>query len=1018
MTYNKLNITIGWILFVLTSTLYLITIEPTVSLWDCGEFITAAYKLEICHAPGAPFFILLGRIFSLFAGNDTTMVAMMVNSVSAIASAFTIIFLFWTITWFARKTVSKSGMKNPVTKLYILGSGVIGSIAFMVSDSFWFSAVEGELYALSSLLTAIVFWAILKWETEQNESKKFKWILLIAYLIGLSIGVHLLNLLAIPAIGLVYYFKNYKPSIKGLFVALIVSCIILACIVFVFIPGIVKVAGWFELLFVNGFNLPYHSGAVAYIILIISVFIFLLYYSYQKRKAFLYNIVTAILFLFLGYSSYITIIIRSNANPPIDQGNPENVFSLLYYLNREQYGSRPLIYGAYYNAPVKSTSERYTYIQYNGKYVKEPMNPDVEYDKRFYSFFTRMHDRSDDKKEAYNNWLRTGRKVKTIDRNDNAQFITIPSFKDNLKYFFKYQIGHMYFRYFMWNFAGRQNDILSHGSIIHGNWLSGIKFIDEFRLGTQEELPDYLANNKARNKYYCLPLILGLIGLIYHHKKNKQGFLIVSLLFILTGIAIVVYLNEVPVIPRERDYVYTGSYYAFSVWIGLGVLATCKFVEQKIKKSSHSIIAASAILCSLFILVPINILKENFDDHDRSNRYIARDLASNYLNSCDRDAILFTTADNDTYPIWYAQEVEGIRKDIRVILSPFIHFEWFVDQIKKESYDSNKVNISFTRDKLVQGKRDYMPILSKINRSVELKTLLEFVANDHSKTKLGTYDSNLVDYLPSKKYHIPIHKKNIIDSGIANLTNINQFPDSISASIKGNYLTRGELIILDIIAQNEWKRPIYFLNNIIPRKLGLENYLKKEGFAYRLIPFKNNSEKLYDNSEKQFQKFAHQFSWGNMDDENVYIDYTSVRSISLILRYRETFGQIAADLIANNEFEKAEKTLDTCTRLFSSGNIPHDIFSPTLIDLYHQINQNEKANQNFNELEQDIKTRLDYFKQFGKRHAQNIEYDIRTNLYIYQQLVQLSHKFSYAINKELENNLRTYIEYWQGLSII
>ncbi|MFP4019559.1 MAG: DUF2723 domain-containing protein, partial [Bacteroidales bacterium] len=661
--YKFLNIITGWGVFLIALIVYLLTIEPTASFWDCGEFIASAYKLEVGHPPGAPLFMLLGRFFTIFAGGPEN-AAKMVNTLSATASAFTILFLFWSITHLVIRMMNKKYDElNFPEILAVLGSGLVGALAYTFSDTFWFSAVEAEVYATSSLFTAIVFWAILKWENESDKRKSQRWIILIAYLLGLSIGVHLLNLLAIPAIVFVYYFKKYEPSFKGLVEAVLLSLIILAAVMYGIIPGVPYLASRVELLFVNTAGLPFNSGLFFFIFLLACLVIWGIYYTHKKRKYVLNTIFLSFAVILIGYSSYATILIRSSANPPMDQNNPENIFNLIRYLNRDQYGDRPLFYGHYYNAPVTDREQgKPVYAREDGKYVVVDYTTKLKYDSRFTGLFPRMYSNESQHVKDYESWVDIkGKQLRVNNNQGKTEQRTVPSVGSNLAFFFKYQVGHMYFRYFMWNFSGRQNDIQGHGNVRDGNWITGISSFDNKRLGDQHLLPDNLKENPARNTYYMLPFLLGLLGFFYHSKKDPKNFFVILMLFIFTGIAIVYYLNQTPHQPRERDYAYAGSFYAFSIWIGFSVVAVF-YSLKKILKPLY------AVLLAIFglLFVPGLMAFENWDDHDRSGRYTTRDFAANYLNSCRPHAILFTNGDNDTFPLWYAQEVEGIRTDVRV----------------------------------------------------------------------------------------------------------------------------------------------------------------------------------------------------------------------------------------------------------------------------------------------------------------------------------------------------------------
>ena len=718
--YRKYNLILGWGVFLISLVVYLMTIEPTASFWDCGEFIATAFKMEVGHPPGAPFFMVLGRFFTLFAGGDVMKVAVTVNVLSAMASAFTILFLFWTLSHLVKKFFSAEEVNKPVNMVAIFGSALVGALAYTFTDSFWFSAVEAEVYSTSSLFTAVVFWAILKWENVADEPGANRWIILIAYLMGLSIGVHLLNLLTIPAIIFVYYFRKYKPSVRGVLASLIVAVAILGLVMYILIPGLTAVAAKFELLFVNGFGMPFNSGVIVYALLLFGAMIFGIYYTHKKGNVLWNTIILGLFVVVIGYSSYAIIVIRSAANTPLDESNPDTVFSLLSYLNREQYGDNPLVYGAFFNSrPSGVEQDKPSYYKGEDEYYPVDKNREYVYDSEMKGFFPRMWSTQARHANEYIYWARMNEsELYDVRRDeqgnpvmnqfgeysyDRSKPIAIPSFTENLRFFFRYQIGYMYLRYFMWNFSGRQNDIQGQGELTKGNWISGIKFIDQARLGPQSSQPDVVVDNKGRNKYYMLPLLLGLIGAWYNYKKHNQYFWVITLLFVLTGVAIAVYLNQYPIQPRERDYAFAGSFYAFAIWIGIGVAALIDWIS----KQKPSVIKAGAVVLASLILVPGIMAKENWDDHDRSHRYTAPAFARNFLNSCLPDAIMFTNGDNDTFPLWYVQEVEGYRTDVRIVNLSYLTADWYIEQMKQTFYDSYALPISMTKEQFIQGKRDY-----------------------------------------------------------------------------------------------------------------------------------------------------------------------------------------------------------------------------------------------------------------------------------------------------------------------
>jgi len=1011
------NILTGWFIFFIATIVYLLTIEPTTSFWDCGEFISSAFKLEVGHPPGAPFFMLLARFFSLFAGSNVTNVAAMINSLSALVSAFTILFLFWTITHLAGKFFKNNRDKNKTGHFLILGSGIVGALAYTFSDTFWFSAVEGEVYATSSLFTAVVFWAILKWENVADEKYANRWLILICYLMGLSIGVHLLNLLAIPAIVFVYYFRKYKPSKKGLISAALVSIVLLGTIMYIIIPGVVRLATIFELLCVNVLHLPYHSGAIVYIIILITLIAWSIRYTVKKQKVILNTIITGITVILIGYSSYALILIRSDANPPMDQSNPDNLFSLLSYLNREQYGSRPLIHGQYYSAPLRDIKDgKRLYARKDGKYIITMRKPEYVYDTRFMTLFPRMYGREDQHIQAYKEWAEIkGINLTLRDGQGGSRQVTKPVFGENLKFFFRYQLGHMYFRYFMWNFAGRQNDIQGHGSILKGNWLSGINFLDEWRLGDQENIPGHLKNNPARNRYYLLPLILGLSGLIFHYNRDKKNFWVIMLLFFFTGIAIVIYLNQTPHQPRERDYAYAGSFYAFSIWIGLGVYAIAKYMNKILP---YRLSVGISVLAG-FIFVPLLMAFENKNDHDRSGRYTARDFAGNYLNSCAPNAILFTNGDNDTFPLWYAQEVEGIRTDVRVVNLSYLGGDWYIDQMKIKAYESDPVPFSLNKDKYIQGTRDVVLFIEKINGYYDLKELIDFVASDTRKTKTPSpfARDELLDFFPTKKFLLKVDSANVLNNGTVPFKLAGKILKEMKWEYPSEFVYKNDLMVLDLLANNNWNRPIYIAITVPGSAyMGLEDFFQVEGLAYRIVPVKvDEVDGFYGRieSEIMYDNLMNKFKWGGSTDPEVYLDENNKRMLS---NFRSSFTRLAFKFIKEEKNDSARKVINRSMELFPNERVPYGYFSVQIPEVYYRLGNIEEANKVATEIADMFISELDYFFSLERRFSKTLQREKQLGLQILQELIQLTELFQQdELNNQLEEKFNAfYVLYRKG----
>ncbi|MCF8345881.1 MAG: DUF2723 domain-containing protein, partial [Bacteroidales bacterium] len=902
--FRRYNLVLGWFSFLIALIVYMLTIEPSVSLWDCGEFIASSYKLQIGHPPGAPLYMLLGRVFSLFA-SDPANVAKMYNALSAASSAFTILFLYWTIAHLLRKIFIKTEGDHHLTHyILVMGSAFIGAMAYTFSDTFWFSAVEAEVYATSSLFTAVVFWAILKWENIADQEYSNRWLILIAYLIGLSIGVHLLNLLAIPAIVLVYYFRKYPVTRKGIIKAILVSLVLLGSIMYIIIPGIVQAGTYFELIFTNGFGLHYNTGLLVYFILLLALLAYGIYRTqFVKKRVLLNTILTGIAVILIGYSSYALIIIRSTAQPPMNENRPDNAFALLSYLNREQYGDRPLVFGNQYNAEIESveyTKPLYILNKETNRYEVGSRKAELNY-KEGKILFPRMYSPSGQHRQSY------------------VQYGTIkdpknPTYLDNIEFFLRYQVGHMYLRYFMWNFVGRQNDVQSHGGILDGRVVSGIKGVDSLWLGNQDKLTEEMVNHPARNTYYFLPLILGLIGLFFHLRKHLKDFWVVLFLFVLTGIAIVVYLNQSPIQPRERDYAYAGSFYAFSIWIGMGVAGLSVILQRWLKMRTAAIF--SFIIA--FLGVPVLMATQNWNDHDRSGRYVARDIAKNYLESCDENAIIYTVGDNDTFPLWYLQEVEGIRTDVRVVNMMLFNTEWHIDQMKMKAYKSEPLPLSLPNSKYRDGTNNSL-IVRENERWATVDYISNFIKSNNAQTQLTLRNGNKVDYIPTHKIVIEVDSATVVENGIVKPEDADKIEDDVRFQLTPNeQILKGNMAQLDIFAQNDWKRPIYFTAGGFDGSMGLEPYYQLDGLAYQVVPIRTPQESILVmgriDPEKMYNIVMNKFSWGRMNAEDVTLDYYSVRTLSVI-RFRNLHTRLALPLLEKGERIKAVEVLDRCMEL-------------------------------------------------------------------------------------------------------
>ena len=1074
--YKLVNNVLGWLTFFVAAFVYCSTIEPTASFWDCPEFITTGYKLEVGHPPGAPFFMLTANLFSQFA-SDPSQVARMVNTMSALLSATTILFLFWSITHLARKLILKDWSELTLGKLIAIeASGLVGALIYTFSDTFWFSAVEGEVYAYSSAFTAIVFWLILKWEDHADEPHSDRWLVLIAYMTGLSIGVHLLNLLCLPAIVLVYCYRRFPNiELKGSLIALVGSFILVAAVLYGVVPGIITVAGWFELLFVNTLGCPFNTGEIIYIVLLVAIVIWAIYESYvdksfkrqnvsfvlavgmlgipfrgmtwsaailglvilaaiyfglnyrKKIGKDLVPVVTSrfkntallcMLMLMIGYSSYAVIVIRSAANPPMDQNSPEDVFTLGSYLSRDQYGDSPLLYGQAYTSQVaydvdgnmcvpkhKEGAAIWQRKEKASKDEKDSYFVVSHKDKIIYAqnmLFPRMH--SSAHAGAYENWMGgvEGTQV-PYDRCGEPVMVKMPTQMENIRFFLSYQCNFMYWRYFMWNFAGRQNDIQGNGEPEHGNWITGISFIDDWMLGDQSKMPAELKANKGHNVFYCLPLLLGLIGLFWQAWRGQRGirqFWVVFFLFFMTGLAIVLYLNQTPQQPRERDYAYAGSFYAYAIWCGLGVLAIYDMLKKKIKGNDVAVAGVVGVAC---LLVPIQMASQTWDDHDRSGRYTCRDFGQNYLMTLQDkgNPIIFTNGDNDTFPLWYNQETEGVRTDARVCNLSYLQTDWYIDQMKRPAYDSPSVPITWPRIDFCSGTNDYIEVKPGMKQQ-----LLEFYRDYPQEARAAFGDDpfelkNILKYwvrskdsdthiIPTDTLYITIDKEAVRRSGMMMASDT--IPDRMVISLAGKRaIYKNDLMMLEMLAQCNWERPLYVATTV-----GSDNYMNlgdnfvQEGLAYRITPFNTKAPgaKNFD-TEKTYNNVMNRFKWGGLNKPGLYIDETVMR---MCYTHRHLFATLAMQLIAEGQNVKAEKVLRKSEKVLPEYNVPYTFMSGAsdLARAYALIGKKADAARILNKVWADAKSYADYYLQLTGSRFMMSQNDVLRQLYIMQNIADMT----------------------------
>ena len=1098
--FKVVDYILGWVAFFIATIVYCSTIEPTASFWDCPEFITTGYKLEVGHPPGAPFFMLTANLFTQLV-SDPSMVAKMVNTMSALLSATCILFLFWTITHLTRKLILKDWSEMNMAKLIAIeASGMVGALIYTFSDTFWYSAVEGEVYAYSSAFTAVVFWLILKWEDHADEPHSDRWLVLIMYMTGLSIGVHLLNLLCVPAIVLVYYYRRFPDAdLKGSLIALFISFVIVGAILYGVVPGIVTVGGWFELLFVNELGFAFNTGLIIYIILLTATVLWAIYETQQDKSLMRQNVsfvasvallgvpffgygwssviigvvvlaalwfvlrikkekavlVTArmkntvllcMLMLMIGYSTYAVIVIRSDANPPMDQNSPEDIFTLGSYLSRDQYGDSPLLYGQAYTsqvafdvdgayckprmkegAPIYQRKEKASADEKDSYFIVSHKNKYVYAQNML---FPRMHDSG--RAGAYESWmsgaptwLRGGRDI-PYDRCGEPITVHMPSQLENIFFFLSYQCNFMYWRYFMWNFAGRQNDIQGNGELEHGNWITGFSFIDDARLGSQDLLPDELKNNKGHNVFYCLPLILGLLGLFWQAYRGQRGirqFWVVFFLFFMTGLAIVVYLNQTPMQPRERDYAYAGSFYAFAIWCGMGVAAIIENLKKRLKLDGTLIAAVVAVVT---LLVPIQMASQTWDDHDRSGRYTCRDFGQNYLMTLQDEGnpIIFTNGDNDTFPLWYNQETEGVRTDARVCNLSYLQTDWYIDQMIRPAYDSPSLPITWPRLDYCAGTNEYVEVVPEAKEQI-----IELYKEDpeYAKAHFGEEPfelANILKYwvrskdkethiIPTDTVYVTIDKEAVRKSGM--MIASDSIPDKMVISLKGkSALYKGDLMMLEMISNANWTRPIY-----VAITVGADNYMNlgdnfiQEGLANRITPFTTAGDdaKSFD-TEKVYKNMMTRFKYGGMNVKGVYLDETVMR---MCYTHRRLFAQLALHLIAEHKDDKAKKVLAYAKEQLSEDNIPMNFLGGgiEIAKAYALLGMKKEAKDVLSKVFENSRQYLRYYTAFNGSTLISYQQECLTQMYIMSECIEVADMIDKAYADNMAQTQNTYLKIYQ-----
>jgi len=1056
--FNKWNTIIGWFAFAIALITYTLTVEPTMSFWDCGEYIATAAKLEVGHPPGAPLFQMMGAFFAMFA-IDAQHVAVMVNMMSVFSSAFTILFMFWSSSMILKKIVARSADIDQNNSIVILGSSFVGALAYTFSDSFWFNAVEAEVYAMASLLIALLFWLGLRWEQDMDKPKGNKWLLIISLVVGLSFGVHFMALLTIPSIGFLYYFKHYeKVTIKNFLIANVVVIGILLFIFKLLLPLTMAFFGKTEIFMVNSLGLPFNSGTIFVTLLLIAFFYFGLKFTKQKGLIFYNTIILCTLFILIGFSTWMMLPVRANANTVINENKPSDAAEVLAYYNREQYGVNPLFYGPQYTevfagldakTPYLDKKPNYERDDKTGKYIitnnyknaeqnsddnqkailprmwstetghiqnyisftnppKFRINPNYDYEDDLGKYGI---DASQLSEEEYNKAIAQLRNEvektvsefrhafaqKQIDNEGYVKFlksygeyliIEKPTTVDNFSFMFEYQFGYMYWRYLMWNFVGRQSDVQGKYDNLDGNWISGIKALDSLHLGSQDNLPSDVLNNKGRNVYFFLPFILGLIGLMYHANKDLKSFYVLLALFLFTGIALKIYLNERPFEPRERDYALVGSFYVFAIWIGFGVYSLYESLQKYIAPK----IAGPAIIAASLLAAPVLMASQNWDDHDRSNRYTAVAMAKAYLSSCDKDAILYTIGDNDTFPLWYAQEIEHFRTDVKIVNTSLFMTDWYIDQMKAKSYESDPLPISFTHDQYVGDKLDYVAHIPKIETRWNIKDFIDFIKNP--KSTVGLQNGQTIHFYPTNKIRVNVDKNTIIKNKVVNARYNDSIVPYMDIDIKGSALYKNRLMMLDILANNNWKRPIYFSGGAFDDEdyLWLKDYLQLDGMVYKLVPIKNtpsknggpmdmgqiDADKMYD--------IVMKWDWGNSESEKIYHDPETRRNS---ITYRTNLSRLMNELIAEDKIDKAKNVINLAMTKMPVDKYGYYSLVEPFAGGYYKVGETAKAHALLDKLVNKYRENLDYYKTLSGSDQTDLAIDIITDIERYRSLLHV-----------------------------